>query len=537
MPNYTENTVSTIRKNILLVLLPYLLDSTSLNSKLRSFKAFPYGLLSLATYLKRQIGNSLNIEILDCNFNDGRDIISVIKGKLTEFKPDVVGLSMMFDNSYGYLKDISITIKKYNKDTIVVLGGAAATASYASIMAEQENIDGICFSEGEIPFLRMLNSKNMLDFVDKDVSWITRSSLREGRVPKKTLVENLDDVIAVDYGFIDTSSYAMGEAFSPFAGQMASRKQFFLLTSRGCPFKCTFCMRSADDDKDMRYASVKEIINHLRFLVSEYNMNVLTIYDDQILLDKERAKHLFRELAQFNFRIECPNGLSVAFMDDELIKLMRDAGMDTVFLAIESGSPYVLNELIHKPLKLKMVKPVVKTLRKHNFWIHGFFVSGMPGERDEHRDETVEFIKEVGLDWSGFSLATPSRGSELFKICIENGYIRRDMGVAELDVNKYIINTPEYTPEYVAKKTYTMNLDVNFVNNYRMKHGEYRIAADAFMDVIKRYPNHAFAYYYLSKSLYALNKDREAQLAMENFYEIKRKDDMWKEYVKYFNIS
>lgn len=528
----------TIKRNILFIVLPYLLKRGDLkSSKLRSFKAFPYGLLSIASYLKKQAGDKVNIEVLDCNFDDGRDLISVIKEKLNEFKPDVVGLSMMFDNSYKYVKDISAAIREYNNETVIVLGGLAATSSYAATMKEQDNINGICFYEGETPFLKMVNSKNILDFLENDISWITRKSLSEGRIPQKTLVENLDDVININYDFVDISSYAMREAFSPFAGKMKSRKQFFLVTSRGCPFRCAFCMHSADKDKGMRYASINEIIKHIRFLISKYGMNILTIYDDQILLNKIRAKQLFKELAQFNLRIECPNGVSVAFMDEELIKLMRNAGMDTVNLAIESGSPYVLNEIIHKPLKLEMVKPVVRNLRKYGFWIHGFFVNGMPGEKDEHRDETVKFIKEVGLDWSGFSLAVPIRGSDLFKICIENGYIKRDMKIDELDANKFIINTPEYTASYVTKKTYLMNLDVNFVNNYRMKNGEYKVAADAFRDVIERYDNHAFAYYYLSKALSALNEDQEAQDAMDNFHKIIEKDNVWKEYTKHFNIN
>jgi radical SAM superfamily enzyme YgiQ (UPF0313 family) len=532
-----EEVNSVVKRNVLLVVLPYLLKrGSSSSSKLRSFKAFPYGLLSLATYLKMQVRNIANIEVLDCNCCDGKDPIAVIKEKQREFKPDVVGLSMMFDNSYRHLRDISAAIKEYDNDTVIVLGGSAATSSYASIMNEQDNIDGICFYEGEIPFLRLVTSANMLDFLENDVSWITKKFLSEGRTPQKTLVENLDDVINIDYSFIDISSYGMKEAFSPFAGKIEPRRQFFLVTSRGCPFRCAFCMHSSDEDKHIRYASVDEIIKHVRFLVSEYDINVLTIYDDQILLNKERAKRLFGELTQFNLRIECPNGLSVAFMDDELIQLMRNAGMDTVYLAIESGSPYVLNNIIHKPLKVEMVKPVVQILRKYDFWIHGYFVSGMPGEKDEHRDETVKFIKEVGLDWSGFSLAVPSRGSELFRLCLEKGYIKKDMEIAELDANKYIINTPEYTPEYVTKETYLMNLEVNFVNNYRMKNGEYRIAADAFGDVIKRYPGHAFAYYYLSKALYALNEDREARLAMENFREIVRSDETSREYAEYFKI-
>lgn len=528
----------TVKRNILFIVLPYLLERGNLkSSKLRSFKAFPYGLLSIATYLKTQAGDKVNIQVLDYNINEGKDLISVIKEKLSEFKPEVVGLSMMFDNSYKYVKGISAVIKEYNNNTIVVLGGSAATSSYATIMQEQDNLDGICFYEGEIPFLRLVNSKDMLYFLENDISWITKKSLKEGRVPQKTLVQNLDDVVNIDYTLVDVSSYSMTESFSPFAGKIKERRQFFLVTSRGCPFKCVFCMHSADRDKSMRYASIDAVVKHVESLVLKYEMNVLTIYDDQILVNKERAKRLFKEFSRFNLRIECPNGLSVAFMDEELIKLMRNAGMDTVCLAVESGSPHVLNDIIHKPLRLEMVKPVVQILRKYGFWIQGYFVSGIPGEKDEDREKTVKFIKEVGLDWSGFSLAIPTRGSELFNICIENGFIKKDMKIDELDANKFIINTPEYTADYVTKKTYLMNLDVNFVNNYRMKNGEYRIAADAFRDVIKKYENHAFAYYYLSKVLYALNEYQEAQYAMDKYHQILEKDNTWKEYTKHFNIN
>ena len=527
------------RRSILFIVLPYLLREGALKtSKLRSFKAFPYGVLSLVTYIKTHASNNENIHVLDCNIYNARDYLDCIKQKVSEFKPDIVGLSMMFDNSYKYLKNSINVVKEYNNEIVVVLGGTAANASYKAIMEEQENLDGVCFSEGEIPFLRLVNSENLRCYLEHDVSWVTQKSLSQGRKPQASLVENLDDVINIDYSFVDVPNYGMQESFSPFAGSREFRKQFFLVTSRGCPFKCVFCMRSSDNDKSMRYASVEKVVEHVKFLISEYGMNVLTIYDDQLLFNKERAKKLFRELAGFNLRIECPNGLSVAFIDDEMASLMRKAGMDTVYLAIESGSPYVLNKIIHKPLTVEKVKPVVQSLRKYGFWIQGYFVNGLPGERDEHREETIKFIKDVELDWSGFSLATPSRGSELYRICIENGYIKKDIGIGEMDPSKYIINTPDYSPEYVTRKSYLMNLDVNFVNNYRIKYGEYKIAADCFKDVIRRYPDHAFAYYYLAKALYALNKDiKQMKRTMDKVEEIISKGGMWTEYFEYFNIN
>ena len=231
-------------------------------------------------------------------------------------------------------------------------------------------------------------------------------------------------------------------------------------------------------------------------------MDVLTIYDDQLLIDMPRAKELFRRLAEFNLRIECPNGLSVRYIDSEMAKLMKLAGMDTIYLAIESGSEYVLKKLIHKPLELSMVAPAVKALRKYDIFIHAFLVMGMPGEKSEHRKETSRFIKSIGIDWSGFQMAMPFKGSRLYEICIKNDWIdKQSINSIDMRANgifvKTIINIPGIDKEKVNQEVYEMNLDVNFHNNYRMKIGDYKTAARCFEEVLRRYKEHKWAKHYL----------------------------------------
>jgi len=111
------------------------------------------------------------------------------------------------------------------------------------------------------------------------------------------------------------------------------------------------------------------------------------------------------------------------------------------------------------------------------------------------------------------------------------------MKLNAVNSNNYIINTPKYSPDYVRKKTYLMNLDVNFVNNIRMKNKDYKIAANAFVDVIRRYNDHAFAYYYLSEAFNALKEYKKAKSTKKKFYEIMMQNKSWNEYADYFNIS
>lgn len=474
-------------KKVLLVNLPYVVKDIDANRpKLRSFFAFPYGLLSMASYIKPLA----DVEIIDCDAEINP--YAKVLHKLIIFQPDIVGFSMMFDNSYPWLKNFLGLVKRQNPQVLTLLGGAAASYSYQEILDENPNLDAICYSEGELPMAHLLENG------DFDApAWITRESLRNGVAPKLWYISNLDNVIDIDYSLVDCNKYDMKEAFSPFT-RNEKHKQFFVVTSRGCPYSCRFCSNGRIHGKKMRMASVDAVVEHVRMLVDKHGMNVLTIYDDQLLINMDRAKQLFRRLREFDIRIECPNGLSVRYIDAEMAELMREAGMDTAYLAIESGSEYVLTELINKPLKLSQVKPAVGFLRDNDFFIHGFFVMGMPGETAQHRMETMKFVEDIDLDWCGFNMATPVRGSQLYDDCITNGWIEKQK-LEDIVDKKYIIHMPGTDPAAIEAEVYSMNLAVNFHNNRRMRIGDYGVAARCFEEVLSRYSGHFWAQYYLQK--------------------------------------
>lgn len=480
-----------MKPRVLLVNLPYTIKHIDANRpKVRSFYAFPYGLLSVATYCR----GLAEIRLSDYGNMERYEAVHAMKADLEDFNPEIVGFSMGYDNSYPCLEELAGMVKDYDPNTLVVLGGSAASYSYAEIIEEQGDVDAICFGEGEIPFRDLLESVNANATTFTHPSVITKRGIEGKQIPCPMFIHALDTVIDLDYSFVDPTAYEMKEAFSPFAGE--KRKQFFLSTSRGCFAKCAFCSNATIHGKEVRQASVDAIIAHVERLVKEYGMEVLTIYDDQLLFNKKRAKELFRRLAPFNLRIEAPNGVSVAFIDEELAGLMRAAGMDTIYLAIESGSEYVLRELIHKPLRLSQVKPAVEALRKHDFFIHAFIVLGMPGETEEHRKETERFLLDIDIDWAGINLATPVRGSQLYEDCIKNGWIEKQK-IGDIVDKKYVINYPGQDPAEVERQAYEINLNVNFHHNRRMRIGDYETAAACFRQVISRYEGHEIAKRYL----------------------------------------
>ncbi len=268
---------------LLLVVLPYMVktEGNTMKKSVRSFLAFPYGILTIASYVKRYARNHPIVKVLDLNIENALDAEELFKHEVSTFKPDIIGFSMSYDISFKWLKSTSNIAKNINPDIITVAGGPAVTVAYEEILADTESIDALCYSEGELGLLGLVESPEPMKQLDGD-PWITKEKIKSSYFKPTAVYEDLDKVIDVDYELVDVSAYSMKEAFSPFIKFNAGAKQFFIVTSRGCPFECVFCAEPSFHGANMRYANIDLIIEHVTHLVKSYGLTVLTIYDDQL---------------------------------------------------------------------------------------------------------------------------------------------------------------------------------------------------------------------------------------------------------------
>jgi anaerobic magnesium-protoporphyrin IX monomethyl ester cyclase len=530
-------------RKLLLVVLPYLIESSrNANKKargVRSFLAFPYGVLTIASHIRKASDGLHDAEILDLNIASPLSEEDRLRAALARGDVDVLGFSMSYDISFNWLKKLSAMARAEFPAILQVAGGPAVTTGHKDMIEEGVNLDAMCFSEGEAGLLAMLNADDPASVFDRD-PWIRNRPESLVAARPHAVTEDLDNIIDVDYSLVDVPAYSMREAFSPFVKYSSGSKQFFLVTSRGCPFKCNFCAEPSFHGASMRYASVDLIIEHVRKLIDTYGLNVLTIYDDQLLLNRDRAKDLFRKLAQFNIRVEMPNGVTMSYIDEEMAVLMRRAGVDTIFLAIESGSKRVLKEIILKPIAFSRIRPTVELLQANGIFTTAFFVLGLPGETDAERQETRQFILDTGFDWAFFNYATPLRGSALFEQCKREGWLAPEhLRIGSVDMTDYVINAPGIDKEALKAFLFDLNLEANFINNRNLRDGNFELAATTFKEVVNRHEAQPFAHYFLSEAYAGMGIDYQSQSAAHyrRFLEIVGEDAEWSAHAERFGLD
>lgn len=464
----------------------------------------PLGLAYLAAVLEK---NDFEVRILDCLIEGSLGGIPYtkkrirygltdeeIKREITSFSPDLVGVSCLFSAKVYDMLNICKITKEIDSRLVTITGGAHPTTAFSEVLKDK-NLDFVVIGEGEytlLDLIRVLNEK-------KDISNVDGLAYKENNKvhvnPKTKYIENLDDLplparhlLKMDK-YINTSSPHSGIKRRPFTS---------MVTSRGCPFRCSFCVIRKLWGTKARFRSAENVLLEIEELVNKYGIKEIHFEDDNLTAEKERAKAIFGGIIKkgWDLTLNSPSGLAVHKLDEELLNIMKKAGYYSISIAIESGDEDIL-KLMHKPVNLEKVKQLVTTARMLGLKTKGFFILGYPGENKEQMQRTVNFAANVGLDWAIFFIATPIPGSDLDKVCREKGYLIDE----NLDYMKqfYISNikTPDFEPEYVEKLREQANFEINFKNNINLLAGRYNRAIEDLSEVVKLYPHLDFAHFYL----------------------------------------
>ena len=226
-----------------------------------------------------------------------------------------------------------------------------------------------------------------------------------------------------------------------------------MVTSRGCPAKCSFCSIHTVWGRRFRYHSAQRVLAEMEHLIEQYGVRELQFEDDNLTLNKPRMREICHAMIERKLGLTwtTPNGAAIWALDEDLVGLMRRAGCHHLTLAVESGSQEVLRNIIGKPLDLSRVRPIVNACRAEGMGVSLFFVVGFPGESKADIRKTFDFAMSLDVDQACFFTATPYPGTALFRQCVELGLLKTPVDYTQLRVGRPAFGTAEWSAEELAE--------------------------------------------------------------------------------------
>jgi radical SAM superfamily enzyme YgiQ (UPF0313 family) len=344
-----------------------------------------------------------------------------LDARLTREHFEVVGISSptpLINEAWQYAR----TAKQHN--AVTILGGPHLTLLPDESMQKPE-VDFVARGEAEytlVEFLQTLERggsddawKKILGLSWKDAQGKVRHNL------DRPLSPDLDALPFPAYHLFKIDRYTNLQPLTD--GLDPHARSYTIVTSRGCPYKCTYCSKPITGDT-WRARSVENVIREWKMLVQDLGATEIGVTDDIWNLNLKRAKELCQALID-NGLNKVPwvtvHGMKVNHTDAELFQLMKRAGCKRVGFGVESGDEDILKRVVKKSQTFEQVRSAFKNAKAAGLQTMGFFIYGMPGETAETMDKTTQLALELDPDLAHFMIASPYPGTVLWDTVQRDG--------------------------------------------------------------------------------------------------------------------
>ncbi len=355
----------------------------------------PLGLAYIAAALERE---GIEVKILDLVvFPYSRQLLESV---LKNFAPRIVGttaVTMTFDNAINVIKEI----KSIDPSIATVMGGPHVTFCAKETMSLFPELDFIVLGEGEETIVELAGALDE----GRDVSEVEGIVFRG----KSGIVDNGSRKTRID---IDSLPFPARDLL-PLGRYRALGMPVSMTTSRGCPFKCIFCVGRKMVGARVRYRNPQNVVDEMEHLAA-FGFRQINIADDLFTSNENHCLMVCDEIIKRNLKIKWTSFARVDTVSVRVLKRMREAGCNTVSFGVESGNTEMLKR-IKKGISLEQVINAVEMCNEAGVSPHASFILGLPGETPETLKETVEFgekLKSMGVS-HGFHLLAPFPGTEV----------------------------------------------------------------------------------------------------------------------------
>ena len=447
---------------ILLVNPPY--------QRLRGMLSYelPIGLLYLSAVLKNRGfdvlvfngENGKSAENLENGYIAALDNFSVYKNNvhdyshpawkdyinaLNSYAPDIIGFSAMTP-SYPLSLMMAKETKKHLPESVIIMGGPHPTLCCEDV-AEEDVVDWVFIGEAEETLVEFIsNIDGERDNANYELAGLAYS-LNGGVVKnqEKPFIKALDSLPFPAYDTL------IGHDLS------VQNDRFGLITSRGCPYRCNFCVDHLLWRNTSRFRKAEGVLEELFFLKKKYNLNSFIFQQDSFLNKKRLAEEVCAGIVGNKLNISFSCAARIDQIDANIVEILKDAGLIFIMLGIESGSQQML-DYMGKKITINQVRKSVQILKNAGIRIGAFFMVGLPDETERDMLATIQLIEELPLDFRSISVFTPLPGSNLYYRGIESGSISE-----KIDWRNFDYQSPEnYFSRNIKRKRFNELLYITF---------------------------------------------------------------------------
>jgi anaerobic magnesium-protoporphyrin IX monomethyl ester cyclase len=354
---------------------------------------------------------------------------------LDAFQPDVVGTTSVTMNFYDAIRIIK-DVKAHSPGIVTMMGGPHVSFDVRDTLTQHPELDLIVIGEAEQTLAELVPA------LLRPGSWasINGIAFRDGdaivTTAARPLIADLDRLPLPARHLLPMSRYqALGFPVS-------------IITSRGCPNRCIFCLGRRMVGSRPRFRDPGRVVDEIEQILA-YGITRINIADDLFTASKRRVHALCDEIRGRNVTFDWSAFARVNTVDPEILAAMKAAGCDSISFGIESGDPLIL-EQVEKNITLDQARKAVAWSKQAGLRTHASFMVGLPGESCESLEKTRRFAEELGIEY-GFHFLSPFPGTT-----VREEIERYDLSILShdwrlYDANQAIVRTSHLSAEQMDR--------------------------------------------------------------------------------------
>lgn len=380
------------------------------------------------------LGLGYLVSALRGHFKPGRFEFKVVDrnvaAALKQFKPDIVGISCVSQN-YEYAKDYAYIAKQQN---VPVIMGGIHISTLPNTMTE--DMDVAVLGEGEQTIIELMEAylsgatfANVKGIAYRDGDELVRTEPRP-------MIDPIDQLARPARDVLKFHSYAN------------------IFSSRGCPYRCTFCFSTRFWDR-VRFFSAEYVLEEIKEMVGRHRISRISFYDDLMIADLKRLEALVSMIRREPMLDGVKFGVNARanLITDDTARLMKEMGVDSVGMGLESGNARTLKYLKGGSVSVGDNYEAIRTLHRHGIAANASFIIGCPDETEEEMLDTLRFIKTSGIDFVDTYFLTPLPGTPVWEYALQRGLVSEDMEWGRL--NMFHAKNPIILSERVGRERIT----------------------------------------------------------------------------------